>query len=99
MHVKGFNFFTGSVVTLSPNAQPVLPTQFPSITLFRTGSFWGTSEDDRTGQIVREGDGPVWLVRESNTAIHTLVNERNEEQRVDEINFNPLFGDWRRVAG
>jgi hypothetical protein len=55
--------------------------------------------EDRTGQLVRHGDHvDVWLVRETNKQEHTLVNERNEEQKVGEDTFWP-WGAWQKVAG
>lgn len=67
-----------------------------------TGSFasWNPCED-RTGQLVRHGDQPeIYLVRESNVSdlVHTVVNERNEEQKVGEDTFHP-WGAWRKVTG
>jgi hypothetical protein len=91
-----YHFFTGSVLTISPGAHPSVPTSFPTIS-FGTGSFWG-SDTDRTGQLVRDGEDPVWLVRESNAGKHTLVNKLNEEKVLGEFGFEP-WGSWRRVAG
>lgn len=69
---------------------------------FTTGSAWATWYEDRTGQIVSDGDPDragdnVYLVRESEGNVHTLAHPGGGEVRVDESDFTP-FGGWKVLA-
>lgn len=94
-------YVTGSVtiIPITPGSPlPQLPPNWPTV-LFTTGTMsWIINENDRTGQLVRDGKGPVWLVKETKGLVHTLVNEQNEEETVTEGRFDS-WGTWRRVSG
>ncbi len=77
-----------------------LPASAGNLRMFSTGSI--VQSQDRTGQLVREGEGEVWLVRDTgryeNGHQLVAVNEDGDERRVGEDQFWP-FGPWRKVGG
>ncbi len=77
-----------------------MPANAGNLRMFSTGTL--VYGGDRTGQLVREGEGEVWLVKSTNDGPsghhHVAVNERGDERALTEDRFWP-WGSWQKVGG